>query len=117
MTGNQIVGLNGALAGRWKAVDFLQNLQSVPDPVATNQKLCGDGTTDAGISLTYTVIRNTVCKHRDLNSNPDNDNRNFVCDAVSFGIGFQAKVAQFGDVIPPPSPTYGCGSSWKATCP
>jgi hypothetical protein len=62
------------------------------------------------------VIKNTVCKHRELNANPDNDNRNFVCDAVSFGIGFQAKVAQFGSVVAPAPPVYGCGPNWKAQC-
>lgn len=117
MNGTQITGINGVLAGRWKAVEFLQNLQGVPDPQDMSKHLCGDGTGDAGLSITYLAIRSAVCKHRDLNSNPDNDDKNFVCDAVSFGIGFEAKTARLGAPLPPPNPVYGCGSGWKASCP
>lgn len=110
MSGGAPVGLDGTLAGRWKAVDFLQGLQEVPDPVNMGSNLCGT-------SLTYTVIRNAVCAHRDLMANKDYDNQNAICDAVSFGIGFQARRAAFGAITAAKPPVYGCDAGWVSTCP
>jgi hypothetical protein len=114
--GAQITGLKGMLAGRWKAAEFLKSLESVPDPLDMSRALCGDGTTDAGLSLTYVAIREAVCRHRDLTANPDNDNKNFKCDAVSFGIGIEMRRARFGNVVMAPQAPQGCGPGWTAVC-
>lgn len=110
MVNGQPVALNGTLAGRWKAVDFLQGLQGVPDPLNTAQYLCGTS------SITYGFVKAAVCRHRDLTSNKDYDNQNFACDAVSFGIGFEARLATPGNVELGKGQVYGCEGGWQASC-
>jgi hypothetical protein len=112
LNGMDPVSMTGTLAGRWKAVDFLQGLQGVPDPTDMSKYLC-----DETKSLTYLAVSKTVCGHRDLASNKDFDNTNAPCDAVSFGIGFEARKADFGNVEISPAPKQGCGAGWVATCP
>lgn len=103
------IGMRGTLAGRWKALDFLQGLEVVPDPTNMNQKLCG-------ASSVYGLISTTVCGHRDINADKGLDNANAPCDAVSFGIGFEARVALPGPITATNPGSPGCGT-WTATCP
>jgi hypothetical protein len=110
MTNGMPTAMTGALAGRWKAVDFLQGLEVVPDPTNMSVKLCGTSG-----SLVYSAVANTVCAHRDLNADKGLDNSNAPCDAVSFGIGFEARAARAGNVTMAPTGTPGC-TSWKAMC-
>lgn len=109
LQGGVVRGLKGTLAGRWKARDFLTNLQGVPDPVQAGQYLCGS-------SLTYTVIKSSVCNHRDIADNPDNDGKNTTCDAVSMAIGFDARPARLGPIQAAPAPLTPCDAGWVGSC-
>jgi hypothetical protein len=107
---NSVVrGLKGTLAGRWKARDFLTSLQGVPDPVQSGAYLCGG-------SLTYTVIKSSVCNHRDIADNPDNDGKNTTCDAVSMAIGFEARPAKLGPLGTATPSLTPCDAGWVGTC-
>jgi len=109
--GNQVDKMKGTLAGRWKAEDFLTSLQSVPDPVFKPGYLCQG----RGI---FIVIQKAVCGHRDVIAQKDNGNLNLVCDAVSFGVGFDALPAHSGAPTMPSATGYNCdgGVNYSATC-
>ena len=75
---------NGVLAGRWRLEDFfvtLSTLTSSDDPICTDHPL-------------YSALKNAICSYPDIGSTLGGPSA--PCDALSFGMGFEAEPAQLG---------------------
>jgi len=78
---------NGLLVGRWKLEDFfaaVRTMTSGGDPLCTDSNV-------------YQMLKTAVCTFPDIHSelSPPTD----PCDAISFGMGFEAEPAQLGFVF------------------
>lgn len=111
MSGANVSGIKGSLAGRWPVERLLTSFQNVPDPLDTTKtkRLCG---TDP----TFALIKPPICNGVDITADPTNDGTG-ICDAISIGLGFEAVPAKFGPVLPTPDSGAPCGVGYVATCP
>ena len=78
---------DGLLTGAWRASDMLRSLGSI---MVLGKKLCeGD---------LYEDLKEHVCQGLDFSVDPGQQEAN-VCNAVTFGVAFNAGAAKFGPVI------------------
>jgi hypothetical protein len=102
---------NGNLGGRWPTVEIVRGVAPLTDNIFGGN-LCGTDTT-------FNTLAGYVCASADIATNAANDNRvpAAPCDALSFGLGFQAGPAQLAQtpydppVIPP-----SCPDAWAPSC-
>jgi hypothetical protein len=87
---------DGLMVGRWKLAEFFKLIGSI-----TNQSepICTD-------TAVYAAIKNAVCEYPDIASTLGGPTT--PCDAMSFGLGFQAEPAAFGAVVPQPAASPLC---------
>jgi hypothetical protein len=94
---------NGVIAGRWNVSDLLGALQSLDLTFGgSSQALC------RGTS-TYSFIKQQICSHADIMTDPTADKTGATCDALSVGFAFTADPALMGDVVSPGVKTSVCG--------
>ena len=74
----------GKVSGRAPVGEMLRAFTVWEDPVSGD--LCPG-------SFAYTQIQKTVCANRDVRESPSDDNKNLLCNAVSFGLSFTAEPA------------------------
>jgi len=86
---------DGRLVGRWPSQDVLGALAAVADE---DGALC----TEDGA---YGLLKAAVCNHVDIATSPS---PTALCDAISFGIAFEAEPAQLGVVYEGSGPTTTC---------
>jgi hypothetical protein len=105
LTGKLVVEPGGAridggiIAARWSEKDVFGSLSSFRGqgvPV-----LCNDG------GFIYNAVKARVCSARDILTDPIQP-ASSPCDALSFGIAFDAAPALLGAVVPVAAPTPGC---------
>jgi hypothetical protein len=102
---------NGNLGGRWATRDILRSVSSLNDSVFGGW-VCGSDTI-------FQVLVKYVCPAADIASIATNDNLvpPASCDALSFGIGFQAGPAQLAPAaFDPPSIPNNCPDAWAPAC-
>lgn len=87
----------GVLAGRWALTEVF----------ATMSSLGSDGTALCTDDTSYQLIRDAVCAKRDITAQISGPTA--PCDAVSFGMAFEAEPAQLGVIyFPEPGSGGGC---------
>jgi hypothetical protein len=64
----------------------------------------------------YLYAQTQICPNRDIAADPAQDGRGFPCDAVSFGIGFEATQAQRGVIGITRPIDAGCGEDYTDSC-
>ncbi|MBW2458071.1 MAG: hypothetical protein JRI68_26440, partial [Deltaproteobacteria bacterium] len=84
-TGWSLTG--GQLVGRWKLEDFFKTVRTITsggDPLCIGNNI-------------YEMLKTAVCTFPDIHSEllPPTE----PCDAISFGMGFEAEPAQLGFII------------------
>lgn len=84
------VAIHGVLAGRWPTTSTLGDIQSFPDPSMKTQPLCA--------STSFQLVRQLVCGAADIAVEPKDDGVDGPCGAISVQIGFDGRLATFGDV-------------------
>ena len=100
----------GQFAGRWALPDFLDTLQSVPDPVDGMQGLCG-------ASPTYANVKQIACDKRDVMSAQIKDNMGAQCNALSITVSMSAVQAHLGPIFKPAPLAQRCGAGYTDSCP
>ncbi len=78
---------SGVLTGRWRLADFFGFIGSFS---ASGQQICKD-------SALYGPIKEIVCNYADIHA--EISGTAAPCDAMSFGMGFEAEPANLGNVI------------------
>jgi hypothetical protein len=101
----------GTIAGKWLLPDMFTSLAGLR--YGSDNQLCKS-------SPGYTVVKSYFCNSTDIFSGepapmPGDAAAMPDCDAVSFGMGFDAEPAQLGAVVPPsPPPPDACGDQTPA---
>jgi len=108
LAGTSLVRMNGVLAGRWEASRMLTSLQAVADPLKPAERLCGPNTT-------YQAIKPKICEYVDIAADPTDDGTG-VCNALSMGLGFESRPAQFGPIQSSPEAGTPCGPGYTDSC-
>jgi hypothetical protein len=81
----------GVMAGYWRIEDVFGGIASL---VANGNALCNDG------GLLYTQTKSVLCDFIDIALNPP-AGEEILCNALSFGMGFETFPAKLGGVVPP----------------
>jgi len=81
----------GVMAGHWRIEDVFGMLGTL---VANGQKLCNDG------GLIYEQTKGVICDFVDIAHEPPAEGE-VLCNALSFGLGFETFPAKLGPVVPP----------------
>lgn len=92
---------DGLIAARWTEKDVFAALSTFRGQGGL--KLCNDG------GFIYNAVKSRVCSARDILTDPVQP-ASAPCDALSFGIGFDADPALLGPVVPVVAPTPGCAN-------
>lgn len=79
---------DGVIVGRWRLSDLFAMVGQI---TSQGQPICTD-------HPVYPLIKKSVCKFPDIASTLAGPTA--ICDALSFGLGFDAEAARFGAVIP-----------------
>jgi hypothetical protein len=87
---------NGLLVGRWGLVDALS---IAPRFRVDGEPICTDHTV-------YPLLKNAVCSVADITAGVSGPSAE--CDAMSFGVAFEAEQAQLGTVVETPPEQYPC---------
>ncbi len=90
---------NALLVGRWQVEDVFRTLSGVVsggDPFCTGDPI-------------YQAIKSGVCEHPDIAATPGTPTH--PCDAISFGMAFDADPAQLGRIYEVEPPTSECDPS------
>jgi hypothetical protein len=101
---------DGRLAGRWATKDLLKALDTLKDPFASNEGLCGT-------SKIYQDLKSDICGAVDLMTDPKKDNTSANCDALGMTVFFTAEKAQMGGIRDEKPPLHRCGDTWTDECP
>jgi hypothetical protein len=87
----------GVMAGYWRIEDVFGGVASL---VANGDVLCNNG------GLLYNQTKGVLCDFIDIALNPPPDEDEILCNALSFGMGFETFPAKIGPVVPPePEPS------------
>jgi hypothetical protein len=84
----------GVIAGVVKTEDLINELRTVAGSISTS--LCQGST--------FEQIAEIIHRSSDIMSDGSNGDPSVTCDAISVGMGFDAKAVQLGDVAPRPVP-------------
>ncbi len=102
---------NGVIAGRWNISDLLGALQSLDLTFGgTSQALCRG-------TATYSFIKQQICAHADIMTDPTADKTGATCDALSVGFSFTADPALMGEVVSPGIKSSVCGDGGDDAAP
>lgn len=88
-TGAKPAITGGTIAGRWPATDMLRVVGRLRTQDG-GPRLCENSPARA-------FIKAQICDQVDITASAAADNTNVVCDALSTGVGFEAKPASLGD--------------------
>ena len=101
---------DGRITGRWSTGKLLTSFAVIADPLDKTAFLCGD-------SGAYLAYKPQLCAAADISANAADDLTGKKCDAMSFGMGFDAVEAKLGALAPPRTQKSGCGPDWQDDCP
>lgn len=105
---------DGLIVGRMPTKTLLQAIGPLPAPGGTTP-LCKPGLVSTPV---YNSVKNSVCNAADVSVNADRDkDGKATCDAISFGLRFNAEPALFGGRRARPSYDAGCPPGWTDECP
>ncbi len=93
-------GFVGEYTGRWGIGEMLRGLAFVRDPVSPSF-LCRNNTT-------YQNVKKVLCGALDLVADPQQDNKNVPCNAISTALSLEMSPAQMGRVYKVPQKVSPC---------
>jgi hypothetical protein len=112
LTGNIVPGTsvggpyrlqNGLIAGRWNVSDLLGALQTLDVTFGGSTAALCRGT------ATYDFIKQQICQHADIMTDPTLDQTGATCNALSVGFAFTSDPAELGPVVNPGVKAAVCG--------